>query len=96
MQSWGAHRCRTQNVEDAGNPIDQEDNTIAYSTNVDGLRMATTYSFEVKAARKDGEREERADGNDKNENIIVIPTKGCKYFIAQCACISNGVHLLIG
>lgn len=78
LQSWGAHRCRTQDVQDAGNPIDQEDNTIAYSTNVEGLRMATTYSFEVKPARKDGEREDRADGDDNNQNIIVIPTKGCK------------------
>lgn len=78
LQSWGAHRCRTQDVEDEGNPIDHEDNAIAYSTNVEGLRMATTYSFEVKAARKEGEREDRADGDDKNQNIIVIPTKGCK------------------
>lgn len=39
--------------------------------------MATTYSFEVKTTKKDGEREDRADGDDKNQNIIVIPTKGC-------------------
>lgn len=37
--------------------------------------MATTYSFEVK---EQGEREDRADEEDKNQNIIVIPTKGCK------------------
>lgn len=37
--------------------------------------MATTYSFEVK---EQGERDNRADEEDKNQNIIVIPTKGCK------------------
>lgn len=42
--------------------------------------MATTYSFEVRSLKEDnkGERTDRADGDDKNQNIIVIPTKGCK------------------
>lgn len=61
------------------NAVEVEDNSVAFSADISGLRMATTYSFEVRPAKAQGEREDRADGDDKNQNIIVIPTKGCKY-----------------
>lgn len=83
LQSWGSQRCRTKLVDDqmngegAGMDIDGEDLRV-YSTEIVGLRMATTYSFEVKMKSK-GTREDRADGDDTNQNIIVIPTKGCNY-----------------
>lgn len=37
--------------------------------------MATTYSFEVRP--KSARREDRA-GDTANDNVIVIPTKGCE------------------
>lgn len=45
--------------------------------------MATTYSFEVKSLKEESkaERTDRAEGDDKNQNMIVIPTKGCKYYM---------------
>lgn len=83
LQSWGAHRCRIQPVEDQTNAVEVEDNSVAFSADIVGLRMATTYSFEVRPAKPQGEREDRADGDDKNQNIIVIPTKGCKYLLSR-------------
>lgn len=78
LQTWGAQRCRTQIVnETEENEVD--DQGKSYTVDVKGLRMATTYSFEVKKGKEMGEREDRAEGDDKNQNIIVIPTKGCKY-----------------
>lgn len=52
-----------------------------YSTDIKGLRMATKYSFEIKPIKEkeEKEREDRAEGDDRNQNIIVIPTKGCEY-----------------
>lgn len=84
LQTWGAQRCRSQDVKEPleRNNIDTNEEYKTFSTDIKGLRMATKYSFEVKSVKdKDerGEREDRADGDDKNENIIVIPTKGCKY-----------------
>lgn len=61
--------------ESEENEVDEQ--TKVYAAEVKGLRMATTYSFEVKRAKEQGEREDRAEGDDKNQNIIVIPTKGC-------------------
>ncbi|KAJ8975429.1 hypothetical protein NQ317_018938 [Molorchus minor] len=82
LQTWGAQRCRTQEVKDpADNTIDKEEQYRGYNTEVKGLRMATTYSFEVKPMKdkvEKTEREDRADGHDKSQNMIVIPTKGCE------------------
>lgn len=78
LQTWGTQRCRTLTApQPEENEV--EDNAKMYSAEVKGLRMATTYSFEVKKVKEQGERENRADGDDKNQNIIVIPTKGCKW-----------------
>lgn len=97
LQTWGAQRCRTQDVNEPleGNHIDTEEELKAYSTDIKGLRMATTYSFEVRGIKEKeekGEREDRADGDDKNQNIIVIPTKGCEYiFLKTCDPAINNV-----
>lgn len=56
-----------------------------YSILIDNLRMATKYSFHVKASGKAGEQKAtgRADfsGNELNSDLfgerIVMPTKGC-------------------
>lgn len=56
-----------------------------YSIVIDNLRMATKYSFHVKASGKSGEQRAtgRADfsGNELNSDLlgekIVLPTKGC-------------------
>lgn len=78
LQSWGAQRCRTHTVEEPeGNQLESAEETKEYVVNISGLRMATTYSFEIKN-KKEGEREDRSDGGNKNQNVIVIPTKGCK------------------
>lgn len=83
LQTWGAQRCRNQTVKDTidTNHINGDDTYKTFAADIKGLRMATTYSLEVKSLKEDnkGERTDRADGDDKNQNIIVIPTKGCKF-----------------
>lgn len=83
LQTWGTQRCRNQTIDEPidTNHIDGSEGYNIFSTNIKGLRMATTYSFEVKSFKSENkpERKDRADGDDKNQNIIVIPTKGCKY-----------------
>lgn len=62
-------------------------NQKQYSIIIDNLRMATKYSFHVKASGKSGEQKAtgRADlgGNELNSDLfgerIVVPTKGCKF-----------------
>lgn len=60
--------------------VAENESVRQYSANIKGLRMATTYSFEVKQTKdkEEKEREDRAEGDDRNQNMIVIPTKGCK------------------
>lgn len=96
LQTWGFQRCRVQQVPDftENAVVDKEEDIKIFNTDIKGLRMATTYSFEVKAVKQEkGEREDRADGDDKNQNIIVIPTKGCKYFFVFF--FFNKTHLLL-
>lgn len=52
-----------------------DDGLKTFETEVDGLRMATTYTFEI----KQGGREDRSEDIDVEENLIVIPTKGCMF-----------------
>lgn len=47
-----------------------------YSTRITGLRMATTYSFEVRPVRRDAR--DLADPHSIGSKIIIVPTKGCK------------------
>ncbi|KAF2903298.1 hypothetical protein ILUMI_02887 [Ignelater luminosus] len=84
LQSWGVQRCRTQDV-----PEPQDSNTISedgsksYETDIEGLRMATTYSIEVRSLKEAGNREDRAN-DEVNQNMIVIPTKGFSARATQC------------
>lgn len=93
LQSWGVQRCRTQDVPEPqdSNAI-SEDGSKTYETDIEGLRMATTYSIEVRQLKEGGNREDRAN-DEVNQNIIVIPTKGCKllHFISSFNQMSNTV-----
>ncbi|XP_017778133.1 PREDICTED: uncharacterized protein LOC108563847 [Nicrophorus vespilloides] len=93
VQSWGPQRCKTQIVEKA------EDNDLedfrTYNADIGGLRMATTYSFEVKN-KELGNREDRADGDDKNLNVIVIPTKGFSAKATQCLPHASEIEVSTG
>lgn len=77
LQTWGTQKCRVQAVAPTSENDKIVDNFRLHSVDIKGLRMATTYSFEVKKAEG---RKERAE-EYKNQNIIVIPTKGCKSFL---------------
>lgn len=85
LQTWGEQRCRNQTIKEAAkaNSVVGDETYETYAADIKGLRMATTYSFEVKGLTDEskGERTDRADGDDKNQNMIVIPTKGCKYVV---------------
>lgn len=48
----------------------------AFSARITGLRMATTYSFEVRPVRRDAR--DLADPQSIGSKIIIVPTKGCK------------------
>ncbi|XP_018322435.1 uncharacterized protein LOC108735106 [Agrilus planipennis] len=90
LQVWGTQRCRSKSIEpkNENKPTrmsDEEDNTQMYSADIEGLRMATTYSFEIKTKQKNlATREERANNGDKSQNMIVIPTKGFSARATQC------------
>ncbi|KAK5646609.1 hypothetical protein RI129_005073 [Pyrocoelia pectoralis] len=84
LQTWGFQRCRNQKVsEPDDNSITTDDGFRSYDLDIAGLRMATTYSFEIKTQKENSSREDRADG-DSNENILVIPTKGFSARATQC------------
>lgn len=50
-----------------------------YTTYITGLRMATTYSFEVRPVRRDAR--DLADPHSIGSKIVIVPTKGCKGFL---------------
>lgn len=97
IQTWGSQRCKVQNIPDfSENTLDKEEDIKTFNADIKGLRMATTYSFEVKAAKEKGEREDRADGDDKNQNIIVIPTKGFSAKATQCLPHASEIEVSTG
>ncbi|XP_050307297.1 uncharacterized protein LOC126744028 isoform X2 [Anthonomus grandis grandis] len=101
LQSWGQQRCRLQplsNITEEKNFIDGGDEIKQYSTYVRGLRMATTYSFEVKAIKEkeEKERQDRAEGDDRNQNLIVIPTKGFSAKATQCLPHASEIEVSTG
>uniref|UniRef100_A0A6P7FFK0 Uncharacterized protein LOC114329590 n=1 Tax=Diabrotica virgifera virgifera TaxID=50390 RepID=A0A6P7FFK0_DIAVI len=97
LQTWGTQRCKVQNIPDfSENVLDKEEHMKIFNTDIKGLRMATTYSFEVKAAKEKGEREDRADGDDKNQNMIVIPTKGFSAKATQCLPHASEIEVSTG
>ncbi|KAJ8960952.1 hypothetical protein NQ318_020253 [Aromia moschata] len=97
LQTWGAQRCRNQEVtEPVDNTVDKEEQFKTYMADIKGLRMATTYSFEVKPVKEKEEREDRAEGDDKNQNIIVIPTKGFSAKATQCLPHASEIEVATG
>ncbi|XP_063702790.1 uncharacterized protein LOC134832629 [Culicoides brevitarsis] len=91
LQTWGAHRCKSKVLEDTE---EREGNTKQYSMMIDHLRMATKYSFHVKASgqNQDQKPSARADLNgnilkDDSEiqgQTIIIPTKGFSAHATKC------------
>ncbi|CAH1133679.1 unnamed protein product [Ceutorhynchus assimilis] len=101
LQTWGQQRCRLQLVNNTAvekNFIDGDEELKQYSADIKGLRMATTYSFEIKPVKdKDGkEREVRAEGDDRNQNMIIIPTKGFSAKATQCLPHASEIEVSTG
>ncbi|XP_019761624.2 uncharacterized protein LOC109538702 isoform X1 [Dendroctonus ponderosae] len=103
LQSWGQQRCRLLSVNGTGGEknfveVAENEPIRQYSANVKGLRMATTYSFEVKQMKdkEEKEREDRAEGDDRNQNMIVIPTKGFSAKATQCLPDASEIEVSTG
>lgn len=104
VQAWGAHRCRTKIVD-----IKKEENTKmmvpstttsrplnrgrSYSTRISGLRMATTYSFEVRPVQRDSRGLADPDSIGKS---IIVPTKGFSARATQCLPHASEVEVSTG
>ncbi|KAI4464181.1 hypothetical protein MML48_3g00015916 [Holotrichia oblita] len=94
LQSWGAQRCRTKSVKEPSrkmNDVDGGDDLKAFETEVDGLRMATTYTFEIKPTGRDDR-----SGNKDAMNLIVIPTKGFSAKATQCLPEASEIEVSTG
>ncbi|XP_063376511.1 uncharacterized protein LOC134663900 isoform X1 [Cydia fagiglandana] len=105
LQAWGQYRCRTKVVEniedDKARTIDSSTTPAAapqrgraYSTRVTGLRMATTYSFEVRPVRRDAR--DLADPHSIGSKIIIVPTKGFSARATQCLPHASEVEVSTG
>ncbi|KPI94724.1 hypothetical protein RR46_05976, partial [Papilio xuthus] len=66
----------------------------AYSTHISGLRMATTYSFEVRPVRRDAR--DLADPQSIGSKIIIVPTKGFSARATQCLPHASEVEVSTG
>nr|XP_021191261.2 uncharacterized protein LOC110376932 [Helicoverpa armigera] len=65
-----------------------------YSTRIVGLRMATTYSFEVRPVRRDAR--DLADPQSISSKIIIVPTKGFSARATQCLPHASEVEVSTG
>ncbi|XP_026757415.2 uncharacterized protein LOC113517072 [Galleria mellonella] len=65
-----------------------------YSTRITGLRMATTYSFEVRPVRRDAR--DLADPHSIGSKIIIVPTKGFSARATQCLPHASEVEVSTG
>ncbi|XP_022820388.1 uncharacterized protein LOC111352227 [Spodoptera litura] len=65
-----------------------------YSTRIIGLRMATTYSFEVRPVHRDGR--DLADPESIRSKIIIVPTKGFSARATQCLPHASEVEVSTG
>ncbi|CAD0196044.1 unnamed protein product [Chrysodeixis includens] len=65
-----------------------------YSTRIIGLRMATTYSFEVRPVRRDAR--DLADPQSISSKIIIVPTKGFSARATQCLPHASEVEVSTG
>ncbi|KAI8428055.1 hypothetical protein MSG28_002343 [Choristoneura fumiferana] len=103
LQAWGQYRCRTKVVETlddensgrtessrTASPVARRGRT--YSSRIAGLRMATTYSFEVRPVRRDAR--DLADPHSIGSKIIIVPTKGSR--ATQCLPHASEVEVQTG
>ncbi|XP_022900966.1 uncharacterized protein [Onthophagus taurus] len=96
LQAWGAQRCRLKNIgEDEGRVL-KDEKIVLYETDIDGLRMATTYTFEVRPTKKEGREDRSEGGDDVNQNLIVIPTKGFSARATQCLPQASEIEVSTG
>ncbi|CAH2067078.1 unnamed protein product, partial [Iphiclides podalirius] len=109
LQAWGQYRCRTKVVDDleeekSGRARPADTTTTAkpgvtrrgraYSTYIKGLRMATTYSFEVRPVKRDAR--DLADPHSIGSKIIIVPTKGFSARATQCLPHASEVEVSTG
>ncbi|XP_039763357.1 uncharacterized protein LOC120636122 [Pararge aegeria] len=65
-----------------------------YTSYITGLRMATTYSFEVRPVRRDAR--DLADPHSIGSKIIIVPTKGFSARATQCLPHASEVEVSTG
>ncbi|XP_004930961.1 uncharacterized protein LOC101738011 [Bombyx mori] len=108
LQAWGHSRCRTKVIDNlveemsTSSTIDTSTTTSgpvarrgrAYSTRITGLRMATTYSFEVRPVRRDAR--DLADPQSIGSKIIIVPTRGFSARAIQCLPHASEVEVSTG
>ncbi|CAK1602965.1 unnamed protein product [Parnassius mnemosyne] len=108
LQAWGQYRCRTKVIDNFEEekplrirPIDTTTVTPStgrrgrsYSTYITGLRMATTYSFEVRPVQRDAR--DLADPHSIGSKIIIVPTKGFSARATQCLPHASEVEVSTG
>ncbi|XP_072936866.1 uncharacterized protein [Epargyreus clarus] len=109
LQAWGQYRCRTKVVDNSeeersarimGTESPTTKPTVGvrrgriYSTYITGLRMATTYSFEVRPFRRDAR--DLADPHSIGSKIIIVPTKGFSARATQCLPHASEVEVSTG
>ncbi|XP_041970044.1 uncharacterized protein LOC121726657 [Aricia agestis] len=108
LQAWGQYRCRTKVVdtfEEEWSGRSEDGNETAkivagvrrsrtYTTYISGLRMATTYSFEVRPVRRDAR--DLADPQSIGSKIIIVPTKGFSARATQCLPHASEVEVSTG
>ncbi|CAG9566731.1 unnamed protein product [Danaus chrysippus] len=107
LQAWGQYRCRTKVVdsfeeerssrmmiETMTNKVPTGKRGRTYTTYISGLRMATTYSFEVRPVKR--EARDLADPQSIGSKIIIVPTKGFSARATQCLPHASEVEVSTG
>lgn len=109
LQAWGQYRCRTKvidnpeedNLKSSGVELSATTTSSpgvrhgrSYSTRITGLRMATTYSFEVRPVRRDAR--DLADPQSIGSKIVIVPTKGFSARATQCLPHASEVEVSTG
>ncbi|CAH0725995.1 unnamed protein product, partial [Brenthis ino] len=108
LQAWGQYRCRTKvvdnfeedqrsgrmMVETTTNKVPVGKRGRTYTTYISGLRMATTYSFEVRPVKRDAR--DLADPHSIGSKIIIVPTKGFSARATQCLPHASEVEVSTG
>ncbi|OWR50636.1 hypothetical protein KGM_211178A, partial [Danaus plexippus plexippus] len=107
LQAWGQYRCRTKvvdnfeeerssrmTIETTTNKVPAGKRGRTYTTYISGLRMATTYSFEVRPVKR--EARDLADPQSIGSKIIIVPTKGFSARATQCLPHASEVEVSTG